>query len=114
MSKVASIGLWSRAVMQLEVPSLQEISSVELSGEFIPRSCLRCAMDSETYLLVGLGGGQLHSWRVDPSSGLTNKQEVTLGTKPISLQRCVCMEGGREGYYCEVQHNSIYRRQAKE
>jgi DNA damage-binding protein 1 len=105
------VGLWTdHSVRILTIPSLDEISTIILGGEstaqarnvlFAPLSSAIPSEDGEEvkesgkfssqnmHLFVGLGDGNLLSYLVTfPPSSLpviSNKQEVRLGTHPISL-----------------------------
>jgi hypothetical protein len=59
-------------VCLLALPGLTQLASVGLGAErVIPRSVLLAGFEggAARHLLVGLGDGALHSWRLDPTSG---------------------------------------------
>lgn len=86
-ASLAAVGLWTDVSVRLiELPSLTQAHKQELGGEIIPRSVLLATFEDISYLLCGLGDGQLLSFVLDGHSGsLTNKKRITLGTQPVIL-----------------------------
>jgi hypothetical protein len=58
-------------VQLLRLPDLAPVATQPLGSEqVIPRSVLLAGFEgSHHHLLVGLGDGTLHSWRLDPAAG---------------------------------------------
>jgi len=56
-------------VKLLSVPELQPVGTEELGSEIIPRSVALADFEGQAYVLCGLGDGQLHNWRLEPSTG---------------------------------------------
>lgn len=84
---IAAVGLWNTALRLLALPSLAPILEEQLTAEAIPRSVVVVALEGSTYLLSGLGDGQLFSCVYHPASGhLTEKRTLSLGTQPVSLR----------------------------
>lgn len=63
------------------------VSTAKLEGDVIPRSVLQWVFEGVPYLMVGLGDGNLHYWRVSKSDGsLTDRKKLVLGSKPVLLR----------------------------
>lgn len=92
-STLAAVGTWSLQLHLLSLPGLTPLRTEELGGEVIPRSVLMNSFDGSPYCLVGLGDGQLLTWRLDVASGgLSERKRVLLGTKPLLL-KTFCKKG---------------------
>lgn len=84
---VAAVGLWNTALRLLALPTLAPLLEEKLAAEAIPRSVCLVALDGSTYLLAGLGDGQLFSCLYHPASGhVAEKRLLSLGTQPVSLR----------------------------
>lgn len=70
-AQLAAVGSWSMDVMLLKLPDLSVVTTQPMGSEqVIPRSVLLAGFEGSHYhLLVGLGDGALHSWRMDPQTG---------------------------------------------
>ena len=84
---LAAVGLWNNTVSLLTLPTLQAVTEETLAAEAIPRSVLLAMFDGRTYLLAGLGDGQLFTFVLDVGAGvLSDRKTLSLGTQPISLR----------------------------
>eukprot|EP01127_Copromyxa_protea_P023249 TRINITY_DN865_c0_g2_i1.p1 TRINITY_DN865_c0_g2~~TRINITY_DN865_c0_g2_i1.p1 ORF type:complete len:1099 (-),score=249.89 TRINITY_DN865_c0_g2_i1:13-2826(-) len=86
-ARMCAVGLWSDiSIKILAIPDFQEIRSVPIEGEIIPRSVLFYTFDDVTYLFIALGDGHLITYTYDLNSGeLQNKKQVSIGTQPVTL-----------------------------
>lgn len=65
-AKMCAVGLWTDiSVKILALPGFEEIRSVPIEGEVIPRSVLFYTFDDITYLFIALGDGHLISYVYD-------------------------------------------------
>ncbi|GAX83262.1 hypothetical protein CEUSTIGMA_g10688.t1 [Chlamydomonas eustigma] len=90
-SNLAAIGTWDMRLHLLSLPGLTSIGTEEIGGEVIPRSVLIHDFDGNMpYCLMGLGDGQLLSWRLTAASEdaatLSDRKRILLGTKPVLLR----------------------------
>lgn len=84
---LAAVGLWDNALCLLALPGLEPLLREELQSDAIPRSVCLVALEGTTYLLSGMGDGQLLSCVYHPASGhIAEKRIVSLGTQPVSLR----------------------------
>lgn len=84
-SDAAAVGTWGMEALILTLPGLKPLFKETLPTDVIPRSTLFVQFEGDTYLLYGLGDGQLVNYRLDPS-GPADRKKIALGTKPISLR----------------------------
>ena len=71
----------------LSLPDLRRVSSAPLAAaEVIPRAVLLCAFEGVSYLLAGLGDGQLFTFAVNDDGALGDGKRLSLGTQPITLR----------------------------
>jgi DNA damage-binding protein 1 len=84
-----AIGLWTDiSACVLRLPSLDTLHTQPLGGDILPRSILISSFNGHAYLLVALGDGTLHYYKMDADSGgLSHGKKVVLGTKPIVLRQ---------------------------
>lgn len=83
-----AVGLWTDLTVRvLELPSLTEAVCEQLGGDTMARSVLFTRFEQQAYLLVGLGDGNLISFRINMSNAfaLVDRKKVSLGTQPIFL-----------------------------
>ncbi|KAI8467206.1 MAG: mono-functional DNA-alkylating methyl methanesulfonate N-term-domain-containing protein [Monoraphidium minutum] len=88
-ASLAAVGSWAMDVVLLRLPDLSPLATQPLGADqVIPRSVLLAGFEgAHHHLLVGLGDGALHSWRLDPATAaLSDKKQIQLGTKPIQLR----------------------------
>ena len=86
-SPICAIGLWSMEVVLASMSDLKVITTETTDEDVIPRSTLLCAFEDISYLLVGLGDGQLITYLLDESTGaLSERKKLSIGTQPITLQ----------------------------
>lgn len=87
-STLAAVGMWTDiSVRMFSLPSLELITKEHLGGEIIPRSVLLCTFEGVSYLLCGLGDGQLFNFLLNSGAGeLSDRKKVSLGTQPITLR----------------------------
>ena len=74
-------------VTLLKLPSLEVVGVTPLGcDQVIPRSVLLAGFEGAAHhhLLVGLGDGGLHSWRMDPDNGRLSGEG---GARPFLLFR---------------------------
>jgi DNA damage-binding protein 1 len=84
-SDAVAVGTWGMEAQILTLPGLKPLFKEALPTDVIPRSTLFVQFEGDTYLLYGLGDGQLVNYRLDPS-GPADRKKIALGTKPISLR----------------------------
>ena len=97
---LAAVGCWNMEVVLLSLPGLAPVGSQLLGAEqVIPRSVLLAGFEAaHHHLLVGLGDGALHSWRLDADTGaLTGEREHVAGGR---LQVWGLGRGPRMGCEC--------------
>eukprot|EP01100_Stratorugosa_tubuloviscum_P000474 TRINITY_DN1107_c0_g3_i1.p1 TRINITY_DN1107_c0_g3~~TRINITY_DN1107_c0_g3_i1.p1 ORF type:complete len:1090 (+),score=387.33 TRINITY_DN1107_c0_g3_i1:154-3423(+) len=83
---ICAVGLWTdTSINLLNVPNLTNINK-QFVGDVIPRSILLCELQSNLYLLCGLGDGHLITFNCDKTTfELTNYKKIALGTQALSL-----------------------------
>ncbi|EFN59838.1 hypothetical protein CHLNCDRAFT_29381 [Chlorella variabilis] len=84
-SEVVAVGSWALEAHIFALPSLAPLFREKLPTDVIPRSTLFAQFEGDTYLMYGLGDGQLVNYRLD-ADGPTDRKKIALGTKPISLR----------------------------
>ncbi|KAL4855081.1 DNA damage-binding protein 1 [Chlorella vulgaris] len=84
-AEAVAVGTWAMQAHVCELPSLRQLVSEKLPTDVIPRSVLFAQFEGDTYLLYGLGDGQLVNYRLD-GGGLVDRKKIALGTKPILLR----------------------------
>lgn len=105
---LAVVGLWNTALRILSVPSLELVREEHLGSEAIPRSVMMVSFEGVSYLLAGLGDGQLYSFVADPCTGaLTERRKVSLGTQPVTL-RPFTSKGAVHVFACSDRPTVIY------
>ena len=84
---LTAVGLWNNSVALLSLPTLSPLVEERLAADAIPRSVLLATFEGVSYLLAGLGDGQLFTFVADPATGsLSDRKKLSLGTQPISLR----------------------------
>ncbi|KAL4429821.1 hypothetical protein ABPG77_010938 [Micractinium sp. CCAP 211/92] len=84
-SEAVAVGTWSMEAHIYALPALRPLFKEALPTDVIPRSTLFAQFEGDTYLMYGLGDGQLVNYRLDPD-GPTDRKKIALGTKPIALR----------------------------
>ncbi|PSC68559.1 DNA damage-binding 1 [Micractinium conductrix] len=84
-SDAAAVGTWAMEGAIHALPALNVLFKETLPTDVIPRSALFAQFEGDSYLMFGLGDGQLVNYRLDPS-GPSDRKKIALGTKPISLR----------------------------
>ncbi len=65
-AKMCAVGQWTDiSVKILALPGFQEIRTIPIEGDVIPRSVLFYTFDEVTYLFIALGDGHLISYVYD-------------------------------------------------
>jgi DNA damage-binding protein 1 len=87
-ASLAVAGLWSNSLLLLELPTLKRVADEKLASDAIPRSVLLATFEGVSYLLAGLGDGQLCTFVVESTSPcqLRDMKKLSMGTQPISLR----------------------------
>ena len=124
-SSIAVVGLWNTVLRLFSVPSLTLILEEKLAAEAIPRSVLLAQLEVQhprrplslqhceagsliydshvqgvSYLLAGLGDGQLFSFVFDSATAqLSERRKISLGTQPVTL-RTITSKGSTHVFAC--------------
>ncbi|KAL3812997.1 hypothetical protein ACJIZ3_014265 [Penstemon smallii] len=74
-------------VLILSLPELNVITKEHLGGGIVPRSVLLCSFEEISYLLCGLGDGQLLKFVLNTASNneLVDTKKMSLGTQQVTL-----------------------------
>lgn len=109
-AQLAAVGTWAMEVQLLRLPDLAPAAAQPLGSEgVIPRSVLLAGFEgAHHHLLVGLGDGALHSWRLDPAGGALSGEAAAAGAAgsgagqglralqgPNGWDCCACARGAR-------------------
>jgi DNA damage-binding protein 1 len=92
-----AIGLWTtHVVVILSLPTLTQLSTVELATPYLIRSVKLARLGGFSQLFVGLGDGTLVEYAVNESTGApepNSRRNITLGARPISMSKFTSVEG---------------------
>jgi len=108
-AQLCAVGLWTEiSVKILALPKFDEVRTVEIGGDVIPRSVSLTTFDDITYLMIAMGDGYLINYIYDLKSGeLTNKKKVHVGTQPVTL--CSFRSKGQENIFaCSDRPTVVY------
>eukprot|EP01126_Amoeba_proteus_P030505 TRINITY_DN3014_c0_g1_i10.p1 TRINITY_DN3014_c0_g1~~TRINITY_DN3014_c0_g1_i10.p1 ORF type:complete len:1099 (-),score=193.96 TRINITY_DN3014_c0_g1_i10:112-3408(-) len=86
-ARMCAVGQWNDICVKiLALPGFEEIRSIPIEGEMIPRSVLFSTFGGITYLMIALGDGHLISYIYDLNTGeLQGRKQVSVGTQPVTL-----------------------------
>lgn len=90
-ASLGAVGFWDHSVALYSLPSLQQLTSVNVEQDSVPRSVLLRDFESIAYLLVGLGDGNLLTLQLLMGGNATadidfgQRKRVSLGTQPLKL-----------------------------
>lgn len=86
-TELAAIGLWNdKTVGIFSLPDLKLLSKEDIEDVLVC-SVLLCAFEGKSYLMCGLGDGNLVMFSVNPKTGgLSDRKKVSLGSSPLTLR----------------------------
>ncbi|KAL9642809.1 hypothetical protein ABK040_009884 [Willaertia magna] len=114
-SPICAVGMWTEiSVRILKLPTFEHVTTQQLGGEILPRSILLATFENISYLLCGLGDGNLFSFKMDRNMGiLTDKKRVSIGTKPVMLRPFLSKDNQLNVFAASDKPTVIYSRNQK-
>ncbi|KAL6581904.1 DNA damage-binding protein 1a [Orobanche minor] len=87
-TELAAVGLWNdKSVGILSLTDLKLLSKEHIEEDVVVRSVLLCAFEGISYLMCGLGDGNLLIYSLNLKTGeLSDRKKVSLGSSPLTLQ----------------------------
>lgn len=90
---IVAVGFWAsqgegqQAALQLiSTPDLKVVRTIELEDADMARSILMATLENHNYLLIGLGDGQLLTYKhSEDGNELTDKRRLNIGTQTAQL-----------------------------